>query len=416
MAKKPKRNTPERTPTKRQLSKWQRQERIRRIVIIGAVVLLVGIGLVVAISEIQYHRANVAAWREVMIEVNGVPFTMEYFVKMLNASTQGMDSMTISQWSHFLANMVAGNIIDAELLRQGAKEKLDIEVDAQEIRAELERRELPDDRVHQDIIRGVLLAERVRAYFAAGLNVTMEQARVQVILVENQEVAAELITKIEAGGNLTALVGTFSRNSTIEGDLGWLPNELMPNALIAHAAFNLTPGEISSPIFDETAIKSLGYWLIQVTDRRDNEIKARAMLLGSEAEAEQVKDKLAAGGNFSALAGNYSQHRSKNEGGELGWLRQRAMNSTAFDQVAFNITLNEISEPVKDEAVQTTGGYWLVMVTERADRALEEQTKEQLTDKRYSEWIEEWREASTIANHLDGERITWAVDRVLERR
>jgi parvulin-like peptidyl-prolyl isomerase len=384
-------------------------------VIIGAAVLLVGTGLVVAIKEIENHRANVAARREVVIEVNNVSFTMEYFVDALDAFTRGMDSTVISQWAHYLANTVAGSIVDAETLRQGAEE-LDIEVTLEEIQAELDERRLPTDKVHQDIIRDVLLEEKVRAYFGAVLNVTMEQARVQVMLVENQEVAAELIAEIEAGGNFTALVEEFSRNSTIEGDLGWLPKELMPNPFIADAAFNLTSGEISSPIFDETAVKSIGYWLIQVTERRDNEIKARAMLLGSEAEAEQVKIKLAAGGNFSALAGNYSQHRSKDEGGELGWLRQGGMNSTAFDQVAFNITPNEISEPVKDEAVQTTGGYWLVMVIDREDRALEEETREQLIDKRYNEWREEWRQASTIETYLEGDKISWAVDRVLERR
>jgi parvulin-like peptidyl-prolyl isomerase len=384
-------------------------------VIIGAAVFLAGILSWVGYGYYEDYKARVEPLREVVIEVNNVPFTMEYFVDTLDAFSQGMNSTTIRQFGDFLVNMVARSIIDAELLRQGAR-NLDIGVTPEEIQAELEERRLPNDRVHQDMIRGVLLEEKVRAHFGAGLNDTIEQAHVQVMLVESREVATELIAAIEAGGNFTALVGEFSRNASIEGDLGWLPKELMPNALIAGAAFNLTAGEISSPIYDETAIKSIGYWLIEVTDRRDNEIKARAMLLGSEAEAEQVKAKLAAGGNFSTLAKEYSQHNSKDEGGELGWLKQGGMNSTAFDQVAFNITLNEVSEPVKDELVQTTGGYWLVMVIDRDVRALEDETKEQLINKRYNEWREEWTEAGRIENHLDGERITWAVERVAERR
>jgi parvulin-like peptidyl-prolyl isomerase len=385
-------------------------------VIIGAAVFLAGILSLVGYGYYEDYRARVEPLREVVIEVNDVPFTMEYFVDTLDAFTRGMDSTVISQWAHDLGNTVARRIIDAETLRQGAKEKLGIEVAAQEIQAELDERDLPNDRVHQDIIRGVLLEEKVRAYFGAGLNVTMDQARVQVMLVESQEVATELIAEIEAGGNFTALVEKFSRNSTIEGDLGWLPKELMPNALIADAAFNLTPGEIGSPIYDGAAIKSIGYWLIEVTERRDNEIRARAMLLDSEAEAEQVKAELAAGGNFSTLAKEYSQHKSKDQGGELGWLKQGSMNSTAFDHVAFNITLNEVSEPVKDELVQTTGGYWLVMVIDRGNHALGEETKKQLINKRYNEWREEWAEATTIENHLDGDKILWAVSKVLERR
>ncbi len=67
MAKKQKKTRPERTPTKHQLSKWQRQDRMRRIVIIAAAVFLVGIGLWVGISEIEKHRASTAPLREVVI-------------------------------------------------------------------------------------------------------------------------------------------------------------------------------------------------------------------------------------------------------------------------------------------------------------------------------------------------------------
>jgi parvulin-like peptidyl-prolyl isomerase len=185
--------------------------------------------------------------------------------------------------------------------------------------------------------------------------------------------------------------------------------------LIASAAFNLTVGEIGQPIYDGTAIKDVGYWLIEVTGKQDDEIKARAMLLGSEAEAEQVKAKLVSE-NFSSLAMEYSQHKSKDEGGELGLLKQGAMNSTAFDQVAFNLPLNEVSGPVKDESVQTKGGYWLVMVVDRGEHQLETEVRNELRDKHMNVWFEEWKKDSTIDNRLDKEKKSWAVDRVLRGR
>jgi foldase protein PrsA len=244
----------------------------------------------------------------------------------------------------------------------------------------------------------------------------MEQAHVQVVLVESEEVATELIAEIEAGGNFTALVEEFSCSSSIEGDLGWLPEELMPNTLIADAAFNLTPGEMSQPIYDETAIKDVGYWLIEVTNAQNETIDAQVMLLPSEARAQQIRGELAAGGNFSALAGNYSQHESKTEGGKLEGLEPGDMGSEAFDQVAFNITINEVSEPVKDESVQTTGGYWLVKVVDKGEHELEETAKEELRDKRLNDWFEELQEDSTIENHLDTNKISWALDKVLQGR
>ena len=116
---------------------------------------------------------------------------------------------------------------------------------------------MPNERVYQDIIRSALLQEKLGEYFGSQLPDTMEQSHVQVMLVESQEVATELIAEIGAGGNFTTLAEEFSCNSTVEGDLGWLPEELMPNTLIADAAFNLTLGEISRPIYDEAGTKEV---------------------------------------------------------------------------------------------------------------------------------------------------------------
>jgi len=412
LAKKQKKATPKRAPTKHQLSKWQRQTKIRRIVIIAAVVFLAGI---LSWVGYEYYEDSIAPSREVVIKVNDASFNMGYYVKMLDAYTKGMEPEEIFYMADYMVNMAANDIIQVELLRQGAK-NLDIEVTPEEIDAGLKELELPNDRVYQDIIRSTLLQEKLEEYFDSQLPPdAMEQAHVQVMLVESEEVADEVITKIEAGGNFTALVEEFSCNSSIEGDLGWLPKELMPNTLIADVAFNLTPGEISQPIYDETAAKNVGYWLIEVTDEEDDKIRARAMLLGSEAEAERVKVELVSR-NFSSLAKEYSQHESKTEGGELGLLKQGDMGNEAFDQVAFNITANEVSEPVKDESVQTTGGYWLVMVVDRGEHQLETEVREELRDKHLNDWFEEWKEDSTIENLLDEEKKSWAVNKVLQGR
>jgi len=411
VAKKQKKAIPKPAPTKHQLSKWQRQMRIRRVVIIAAAVFLASILSWVGYG---YYKDVVEPWREVVIEVNGVPFTMEYYVKMLDGSTAFIDKATLLVQGDIIANEIAGHIIRTELLTQKAK-NLSIVVSPAEIDARLKEAEMPDNEAFRDIIRAALLQEKIEGYFGSQLPDRMEQAHVQVMLVESQEVATGLIAEINAGGNFTTLAEEFSCNSSIEGDLGWLPKELMPNTLIANAAFNLTPGKISQPIYDETAIKNIGYWLIEVTDKQDEEIKARAILLGSEAEAERVKAELVSG-NFSSLAMEYSQHESKTKGGELGWLKQGDMGSNAFDKVASNITANEVSEPVKDESVQTVGGYWLVRVIDKGVHELEEKVKERLIDKHFNDWFEEWNKNSTIENRLDEEKKTWAVTKVLERR
>jgi parvulin-like peptidyl-prolyl isomerase len=414
LAKKQKKTTPEQVPTKHQLSKWQRQMKIRRIVIIAAVVFLVGISSWVGYGFYKDYKSN--PLRQVVIEVNDISFNMEYFVNMLDVYTTGVNSTMLYQFGSYFAGMAADTIINAESLRQAAKEDLGIEVTADEISAELKERELSDDKIYRDLIRATLLQEKVGEDFDPGVNATMEQAHALVMLLESQEVADDVMARIKAGGNFTALAEEFSCNSSVEHDLGWLPKELMPNTSIANAAFNLTPGDTSQPVYDGNATKNIGYWLIEVTAAQNQTINAQVMLLTSEAKAEQVKAELADGGNFSALAGNYSQHESKTKGGKLDGLKRGDMKSTAFDQVAFNITLNQVSEPVKDESVQTTGGYWIVKVIDRADRQIDEQLREELKGKRYNDWLEAWKKNSTIENRLNKDKNAWAIDEVFKRR
>ena len=444
MAKKQKKATHEKAYTKHQLSRWERQMKIRRIVIICAAVFLAGILSWVGYGFYQDYKSD--PMREVVIEVNGVPFTMGYYIDNLgiyanyyinnsvntyldiymqvynytreeaiqmltsNAVTElSQNTDNIADW---ITSQVADDIINAELIRQGGK-NLGFEVASSEIDAGLEARGWPDEKVYRDIISATLLQEKIGEYLGPGLNATMEQAHVQVMLVESEQVADEVITKVEAGDNFTALADEFSCNSTIEGDLGWLPEELMPNTQIGDAAFNLTPGEAIHRIYDTTAIKDIGYWLIEVTGAQNTTIDARVMLLGSQAEAERVKAELAAGGNFSTLAKNYSQHESKTNGGKLEGLERGDMGSTAFDQVAFNTTLNKVSEPVRDESVRTIGGYWLVKVVDRGNHELGEEVRQKLIDKRFNDWLEEQSEQSTIETFLDAIRKEWAMNQVL---
>jgi hypothetical protein len=416
LAKKQKKATSERVPTKHQLGKWQRQMKIRRIVIIAAVVFLVGISSWIGYGFYKDYKSD--PLRQVVIKVNNVQFNMEYFVDVLDLvyiNFTGGNATELYYYGDYFASMAADTIINDELLKQAAGEELGIEVTTDDIDAGLEARGWPNEKAYRDIVNAALLQEKVNEHFDPGENATIEQADAQVMLLESQEVADEVMARIEAGGNFTALAEEFACNSSVERDLGWLPKELMPNTSIANAAFNLTPGDISQAIYDATAIKDVGYWLIEVTSAQNETINAQVMLLGSAAEAEQVEAELAAGGNFSALAGNYSQHESKTNGGKLDGLKRGVMKSTAFDQVAFNMTLNLVSEPVKDESVQTTGGYWIVKVIDSGDRQLDEQLREDLRDKRSNDWLEAWRNSSTIENLLDKDKNAWAIDEVFKR-
>jgi parvulin-like peptidyl-prolyl isomerase len=408
LAKKKKRVEPKYVPTKHQLSKWQRQKRIRRIIVIAAAAFLAGI---IGWVGYGYYKSEIEPLKEIVIEVNNASFNMDYYVKTFDAYTKGMEPSLL----YYMPDIITNQIVQDELIRQGANNSLGIEVTDKEIDKKIEEDKLPKDKIYCDIVAVGLLGEKIQEYFASALPDTMEQAHVQVMLVESQEVADAVMAKIESSGNFTAPIDEFSCNSQTEGDLGWLPQELMPNPLIEELAFSIKPGELGK-VYDESTTKDIGYWLIEVTDKNEEKgIKVRAMLLGNKTEADEVKAKLA-GGNFTALAKEYSQHDSKDDGGELGWLKQGDMNSETFDETAFSLPLNEISEPVQDKTIQTAGGYWIVKVLAREERELEEVAKTELVQKALNEWFQEQWESSIINDYIDAEKRAWAVNRVLKGR
>jgi peptidyl-prolyl cis-trans isomerase C len=78
------------------------------------------------------------------------------------------------------------------------------------------------------------------------------------------------------------------------------------------------------------------------------------------AKAQDIRKKLAAGGDFAALAAQESDDPgSKDKGGDLNFFKHGQMVPT-FDQAAFSLKVGEISEPVK-----TQFGYHIIKVEAR---------------------------------------------------
>lgn len=88
------------------------------------------------------------------------------------------------------------------------------------------------------------------------------------------------------------------------------------------------------------------------------DIKARHILVADEAKANEVKQKLDAGGKFEDLAKQYSTDTaSAQNGGDLGWFGTGKMDPE-FEKAAFALKVNEISAPVKSQY-----GYHIIQKT-----------------------------------------------------
>lgn len=85
------------------------------------------------------------------------------------------------------------------------------------------------------------------------------------------------------------------------------------------------------------------------------------------AKAQDIRKKLAAGGDFAAIAKSDSDDAGSGaNGGDLGTFKHGSM-VPAFEQAAFALPVNQVSEPVK-----TQFGYHLIQVQEKQAKSFEE--------------------------------------------
>lgn len=83
-------------------------------------------------------------------------------------------------------------------------------------------------------------------------------------------------------------------------------------------------------------------------------IKARHILVAQEYEAKDLLKKIEQGENFEDLAAKFSTCPSRKNGGDLGEFGRGRM-VPSFDTAAFELKVNEISQPIR-----TQFGYHLI--------------------------------------------------------
>jgi parvulin-like peptidyl-prolyl isomerase len=117
---------------------------------------------------------------------------------------------------------------------------------------------------------------------------------------------------------------------------------------------------------------------------------ARHILVADEATAKIVIEKLNAGGDFAALAKEYSTDGSKDSGGDLGWFG-KGMMVAEFEQAAFALKVGEISQPVKSKF-----GFHIIQALGHETRALDSSAFDALKNKNFTTWMDEKKAADTV--------------------
>ncbi len=128
-------------------------------------------------------------------------------------------------------------------------------------------------------------------------------------------------------------------------------------------------------------------------------------MVDDEKTAKEVKKKLDEGEDFAELAKEYSKDESNAEsGGELGFFGKGKMVKE-FEDKAFSMKVDEISDPVKTEH-----GYHIIKVTDKKDAKKakladhKEEIKDTLFEQKlqteYQTWLNEKKEDYKIKKSL----------------
>jgi peptidyl-prolyl cis-trans isomerase SurA len=186
--------------------------------------------------------------------------------------------------------------------------------------------------------------------------------------------AQEILDSIKNGASFEKMAEKYSDDkfSAVNGgDIYFITAGLLPYEF-EDPMYTLQAGQV----YGEVVKTRFGYHLILVTVKQHRFPKIRAShilisfhnqdgqidTLAAKERADSVYAKLMAGAPFEQMVVEYSDDPgSKEKGGDLGYFERRMMVKE-FDEVAFNLEVGQISEPVK-----TNFGYHIIKLTDKMD-------------------------------------------------
>jgi parvulin-like peptidyl-prolyl isomerase len=122
---------------------------------------------------------------------------------------------------------------------------------------------------YRDIVRAVLLREKVREAVVDEVPRVAEQTHARHILVETEEEANEVIARLEAGEDFAELAAEVSQDpgsGAAGGDLGFVPRgRFVPE--FDEVVFSAPVGQVSDPVQTQ-----FGWHIIEVLEREEREL------------------------------------------------------------------------------------------------------------------------------------------------
>jgi parvulin-like peptidyl-prolyl isomerase len=440
---------PQREPTKKQLSHWQRESRLQHFIMIGGIIVVLAIMI---LAGIGIFMNRVAPMRAVILKIGNTEYTMEYFINTLTYMDVSQADISIAQfYTSYAKQQIEQNHL---LIQEAAKLDPPITVSDKEVTTNINENKLSNDQTRIDAVRAQLIINKLKSdYFGKQIPATAEHRSVWAMFLSGNEQADEVRARLEKGEKFNDLSARFSLEETSrekKGEFGWMPPGVLSsvlgnaeNMLLEDKVFS---GDIQKgvPTYleDKTQSQGIGYWLIKVLDTRANpdsttavnesgasptsdntQVHLYGMLLETEQLAKEVKTKLTDGGpgnDFSTLAKTNSiLPGAASNGGDLGWKLKGNMG-VAIDNILFPedssqaLAKDKVSNPIQNTI---KGGFWLFQVNGIENQTIADDNRTILVNSALDKWFKKvWADnENMIQDLLTEDQMTYAFKEAQKR-
>ncbi len=367
--------------TRKQLSRREREQRLRRAALIGTAVVL---GLALVVLGIGLYDQYVLKPKKPVATVAGEIIPLAEYQKLVRFRRADLRSYL--------------NQLEARKLEAASREGQDFLVQLYDQQIEQVKRQLRD--VPGSVLEELIEDRLIRQECARrGIEVSAEEVEVELERQFGYDRNPPTPTPTPITHTLPVTVTPTATTPPMTFEEFQQQSSAYFEAIGQATGF--TEQDFRRLIEDSLYRRKLAEALKAEVPTSGEQVHARHILVETREQAEEVLQKLKQGEDFATLAQEYSTDSgSKDQGGDLGWFPRGKM-VTEFEEAAFSLQPGEISD-----IVQTRFGFHIIQVLERDEnRPYEPADLERIQREALDQWLTQRRTSPDVIRSWDSTMI-----------